>query len=247
MKISDFAETELLEEQIKALTLEREDRPKIEHLKKQWKVSTHRTIVDKEFLPDKEIKNADGEFVKYKKVNRLAVPFQKLIVNSAVTFSFGNEVEIIAEFQPKSEEEKVFDIIKKILEDNKIAVHNRKIAKECYRASEVAELWYYEKTTEPHEDYGFPCDFKVRVKLITPWNGDVLHPHFDAYDKMRAFARSYAIQEKGKAVEMMDIFTDEEYKTLKKINGVWQEVSRLDFSKTINKIPLIYAQQEGAE
>lgn len=257
MKISEFSQTEDLNEQVKKLRIERDDKPKIEDLKKQWKVSEHRVINDKEYLPDKEVKDAEGNFVKYKYVNRIAAPFQKLIVNSAVTFGFGNEVEILKNFEPNSDEEKVFNIIEKILEQNKISVHNRKVAKECYRASEVAELWYYEATKEPHEDYGFPCNFRIKVKLLTPWTGEKLYPHFDSYDRMTAFARAYSVKGINGSTEFMEVFTDEEYKRLKKVDGIWVEDSikdgdveipvALDLSKTINKIPIIYACQEEAE
>lgn len=247
MKISEYTQSEDLQEQVKILKRERDNKPDIEALKKQWKVSEHRSISDKTYLPDKEIKDENGKFLRYKLVNRLAVPFQKLIVNSAVTFGFGNEVELLADFEADSEEEKVYNAIVGILEENKSAVHNRKVAKECYRASEVAELWYYEKADEIHEDYGFPCDYRVKVKLLTPWKGDKIYPQFDAYDKMQVFARSYLIREAGKDVECMDIFTDSEYKSLKKVDGEWEEFTGLDFSKTINKIPVIYASQEEAE
>ena len=248
MKIAEYTQTENLQEQIEFVKIKREEKPDISNLKKQWKVSEHKTIKDKNYLPDKEIKDEEGRFLRYKKVNRLAVPFQKLIVNSAVTFGFGNEVELVAEFKPNSEEAKVYQAIKTILEDNKIHVHNRKVAKECYRASEVAELWYYEKADEPHEDYGFPCDYRVKVKLLTPWNGDVLFPHFNAYDKMQVFARSYHIYQGKKVIECMDLFSDEEFKSLQKIEGEWQERQEpFDLSKTINKIPVIYASQEDSE
>ena len=248
MKIAEYTQTENLQEQIDFVKTTNHEKADIAQLKKQWKVSEHKTIKDKDYLPDKEIKDENGNLLRYKKVNRLAVPFQKLIVNNAVTFGFGNEVELVAEFEPNSDEERVYTAIKRILEDNKIHVHNRKVAKECYRASEVAELWYYEKADEPHEDYGFPCDYRVKVKLLTPWNGEKLYPHFDAYDKMQIFARNYYIRQGKQRIECMDIFSDEEFRSLQKINGEWVENQDVFYlSKTIHKIPVIYAQQEDAE
>lgn len=248
MKISEYLQTEDLNKQAGYLLTRHREKPDVLELKKQWKVSEHKTIKDKIFLPDKEIKDANGKFLRYKKVNRLAVPFQKLIVNSAVTFGFGNEVEIVSNAEQGTEEEKVLEAIKSILEENKISVHNRRVAKECYRASEVAELWYYEKTEEQHEDYGFPCDFRVKVKILTPWNNDELYPHFDEYDRMQVFARKYFINRNGKKTECIDIFTNEEYKTLQKTDGEWEErAETLDLSQTLNKIPVIYASQEEAE
>lgn len=258
MKIAEFTNSEDLQEQVKVLEVERDDKPDIEELKKQWKVSEHRVITDKEFLPDKEIKNADGEKQRDKKVNRIAGPFQKKIVNTAVVFGFGNEVDIVTnEIKEKSQEELVLNAIKKILDENKISSFNRKVARECYRATEVAELWYYEQV-ERHEDYGFPCDYKIQVKLLTPWSGEKIYPHFDSYDKLKAFARSYSIKKSsGGTDEFMDIYTDEEYKRLKKTDGNWIEDVKIkgeeevpiaiDLKATINKIPIIYAYQDEAE
>lgn len=256
MKIAEFTQAEDLQEQVKALEIERDDKPEINVLKKQWKVEEHRVITDDEYLADKEIRDAEGRFVRFKKVNRIAGPFQKLIVKSAVTFGFGNDVEIIKNFKENSDEEKVFIAIEKILEENKISVHNRKVAKECYRAAEVAELWYYEKTEE-HNDYGFDCEYRVKVKLLTPWTGEKLYPHFDAYDKMQAFARSYSVKTSKGEDLFMEIFTSDEYKRIKKVDGNWVEDVKLvddqelpivlDLSQTIKKIPVIYAWQEEAE
>lgn len=252
MKISEFTQTKDLEEQIKILTKEREGKAKIKELKEEWDVKTHK-VMKTEHLPDKVIKDKNGNQTGTKKVNRISAPFQKKIVNTAVVFGFGNEVELVkSHFEEKSEEEMVFNAVKKILDDNKTATFNRKVARECYRATEVAEVWYYEKT-ETHEEYGFPCDYKIRVKLLTPWNGENLYPHFDSYDKLKAFVRSFAV---GKE-EYLDVYTSSEYQRYKKVDGFWEEDKvadkdneipvYLDLSKTINKIPVIYTSQEGAE
>ncbi|AQY21349.1 phage portal protein [Riemerella anatipestifer] len=252
MKISEFTKTEDLQEQVKALTTEREGRADIKELKEEWEVSQHK-VMKTEYLPDKQIKNKEGQVTGIKKVNRISAPFQKKIVNTAVVFGFGNEVELVkSHFKENSDEEKVFNAVKKILDDNKAATFNRKVARECYRATEVAEVWYYEKT-ETHEEYGFPCDYKIRVKLLTPWNGENLYPHFDSYDKLRAFVRAFSV---GKQ-EYLDVYTSSEYQRYKKTNGIWEKDQitdgdneipvYLDLSQTIGKIPVIYASQENAE
>jgi len=74
-------------------------------LKKEWKVSEHRTITDKTFLPDKDIKNEKGEVQRQKPVNRIAIPVQKYIVGSAISFGFGNPVQIKSNAEEGSEEE----------------------------------------------------------------------------------------------------------------------------------------------
>lgn len=246
MTIQELTQTQEVQEQLKRLSVKAE-KPKIEDLKKQWNVRQHKVIIDKNFLPDKEIKDEEGNFLRYKLVNRIAQPFQKDIVKKAVTFGFGNPVEIIKNnFDKNSQEEKVFNAIVRILQDNKMATFNRKVARECYRATEVAEVWYYQKT-EPHNDYGFECNFRIGVKLLTPWNGEKLCPHFDHYDKMQGFARFYSLTNfEGNTTEYADVYTCEEIKRYKKDGGFWQQ-DQVDIKNILGKIPVIYASQEDAE
>src|SRR5690554_4612154 len=69
--------------------------PDIPKLKEQWNVMQHRTMVDKFYLPDRIVKK--GENTVIQPVNRIALPFQKKIVNTAVSFAFGNPVVLNCE------------------------------------------------------------------------------------------------------------------------------------------------------
>lgn len=257
MKISEFTQTEVIEDQVKILLVERDDKPKIEELKKEWDPKKHRVIVDQEFLKDKELKNAQGQKTGTKKVNRIAGPYQKMIVKRSVSFGFGNDVEIEHNAKPKSDEEKVLNIVKKILEENKIHSFNRKQATEMYRAAEAAALWWYQKVDTPHTDYSDdPCNYELNVKLLTPWTGDKLLPQFDVYDKMKVFSRLYSVNRPGgKKDEYMDVYTSDEFKRFKKGDSGWlEDVEKIDDGfkpiwqeNIISKIPVAYGFQEDAE
>ena len=247
MKIIDLTKTESIDETVKVLQVEKEGKPSLETLKKEWNVKDHRVITDKEFLKDKPLKNARGEQTGTKFVNRIAGPFQKMIVNRAVSFGFANPVEMDTKaYDAGTPEDKIIKAIEKILYSNKTKILDRQIARELYRATEVAEIWYYVKS-ETHEDYGFPCNYKIKVKVLKPWENDVLYPKFNEFDDMVAFSRGFTVVRDGKKVEMLDVYTDEEMKRYSKGETGWIE-EKIDVEKNvINKIPVIYATQDQAE
>lgn len=248
MNIQEITEQSGIQEQIETLKVDRSAKPKIEDIKKEWKVSEHRTITDKVFLPDKEIKNEEGKVLRTKPVNRIAIPVQKYIVNSAVSFGFGNPVTIKSNAEEGSQEEVVEKAIERILYENKANIRNREAARELYRSTEVASYWYYKKV-ETHEDYGFPCNFRIKLKLFIPWKNDILYPMFDEYDNMIAFSRGFSLVDKQKKViEYFETFTDSEVKRFKKEDSGWVEDVIDGIGKNvIEKIPVVYASQEETE
>lgn len=248
MNIAEITLKTTPEEQINVLMVDKTDKPKIEDLKKEWKVSEHRTITDTAFLPNKEVKDTEGKTIKTKAVNRIAMPVQKYIVNSAVSFGFGNPVTMQSNALEGSKEEVVEKAIEKILLQNKANIKNRQIARELYRSTEVAEYWYYEKS-DPHEDYGFPCNFRIKVKLFVPWKNDVLYPMFNEYDNLVAFSRGFTLlNAEKKAVEYFETFTDTEIVRFMKGENGWEVVALENAGKNpIEKIPVVYATQEETE
>jgi len=248
MNIAEITEKASPAEQIEVLKVDRSTKPKIEDLKKEWKVSEHRTIQDKTFLPDKEIKNEKGEVQRTKPVNRIAIPVQKYIVNSAVSFGFGNPVTIKSNAEEGSQEEVVEKAIERILFENKANIKNRQIARELYRSTEIAEYWYYQKV-DTHEDYGFPCNFRIKLKLFVPWKNDLLYPMFDEFDNMVAFSRAFTLSDREKnTIEYFETYTDTEVRRFKKADAGWiDEVIEGAGKNVIGKIPVVYASQEETE
>lgn len=249
MNIQEITTKTEISEQIDVLKVDRSEKPKIEDLKKAWKVSEHRTITDKEFLPNKEIKDKDGRLLKTKGVNRIAIPVQKYIVNSAVSFGFGNPITIQSNAEEGSDEEAVEKAIEKILLQNKADIKNRQIARELYRSTEIAEYWYYQRTEEVHEDYGFKCNYRIKLKLFIPWKNDVLYPMFNEFDDMIAFSRGFTLTNKDqKVVEYFETYTDTDVKRFKKDETGWvEDVIEGVGKNVIGKIPVVYASQEETE
>lgn len=165
--------------------------------KKQWDVDGH-DVCDSVERPDKTVQcnyeNEDGARrtgTKNIKANRVPIPMQQNIVGKAVTFLFGNKVQVTAQTET-NEEKTVLGALTRILDDNKNDSQNRVIAKNLFRSTQVAEVWYADKVEE-HEDYGFSVSLRIRMSIFSPWFGDNLYPYFDERGNMIAFSREYTV------------------------------------------------------
>lgn len=224
----------------KAALTKKED---VDKFKKQYKPSGH-DVLDEGLRPDKQIKDNNGRVTGTEKVNRLPIPLQKKVVNSMVSFTFGNPVELQCE--PATDGEKsVLKAVKRILFDNKTPTFNRKVARELARCTEVAELWFPVEV-DKHNTYGFDTPFKLRVVMLSPWNGDALYPLFDGTGDMVAICREYkAKNAEGKEITRMDIYTkDKSLKWVQDGDSWTVEKSEVNI---IGKIPIVYGKQEEVE
>jgi hypothetical protein len=216
--------------------------PKVEDYKNEYIVSRHETV-DKTKRPDKLVE-LDGGKTRLEKVNRLAFPLQKEIVKKAVQFAFGNPVKLNC--NPANDSEKaVFTAVDRILYDNKINGFNRRVARAMFRCSEVAEYWY-SVPAEQHEDYGFPCSFRVRVALLNPWNEEKLFPYFDENLNMIAFTRDFVFSESDtEKFRCFEIHTDEETLVLRLKENKWEVSAAKPIA--IKKVPVVFGMQEDVE
>ena len=123
------------------------------------------------------------------KVARVALALQKLIVRRAVSFCFGNNVTLNADTEEDSKEAEVLKAVRKVLTDTKSKTINRSVARSIFSCTEGAELWY--PVEKPNKKYGFNSTFKLRCKVFSPLNGDVLYPYFDDSGDLTAFSRQF--------------------------------------------------------
>jgi len=217
--------------------------PDIAKSKSQWKVQEHATITDFVKLPNRTVEIEEGK-TKTIEVNRIAFPFQKKIVNTAVSFAFGLPVILNADPQGESQI-KMFNALTRNVEDNRIDSFNRKMYRELLRSSEVAELWYIKPVKELGDYYGIDQQIsrKVKVSLLSPYAGDKLYPFFDEYGEMVAFSRLYKfLNNEGKEIEQFDVYTDTYIIRFKNEANSWkmEDPKRHGFSK----IPVIFGSIE---
>lgn len=204
-----------------------------------------KAIKKPQLSPTKDDPNRMVDIDAVEKVNRLALPMQKIIVKRAVSFLFGNPVKINSEAK-KEQEKQVLNALNRILKDCKINSFNRRIAKDLFRSTEIAECWYPVEKPDNHSTYGFDTKFKIRVMAFSPWDGNELYPLFDDTGDMIAFSRAYTrIEEGSKETKFFETYTDDEKIIWVSRNSQWEQLERI--ANAIKKIPVIYGKQDEVE
>lgn len=234
--------------------------PNVEQAKKALDPKLH-DINDKTIRPDKRVKidggndsgdkvidtGEDGGNYRIEKVARVAVALQKLIVNRAVSFVFGNPVAYNA--TPETDkQEAVLKALNRVLYDNKTTSMNRKIARSIFGFKECAELWYVQEKAKPHNTYGFATTKKLRMALFSPMFGDTLYPYFDETGDLVAFSRSYSrTTSDKKRFDYFETYTDTEHWLW--VNGAngFEVVEGYPKKVAIGKIPIVYGYQPHFE
>lgn len=252
-----------IDDSLKALKAGRKgDLPKVNEITKQLDPEQH-AVMDKNIRKDKPVKADEGETadagtkkvmhggqektvrMKWEKVSRVPLGYQRLIVSRAVAFFFGFPVNYVFNSEDKNQIT-VFEALQRILHDNKEKYFNRGIARELFSYTEVAELWFPVPTETEHELYGFKSKFKLRVIPLKPSEGMELYPFFDESGDMIAFSRHYKRKEGDDDVEYFETYTDDFIYKFKKIEN-WEPMEGSPIQNVIGKIPIVYAQQPETE
>lgn len=190
---------------------------------------------------------ADGGYTRIEKVARVAVALQKLIINRAVSFTFGNPVAYNA--TPEGEgQEAVLKAVTRILYDNKTTSLNRKVARSVYGFKECAELWYAQEKPKAHQSYGFPTKFKLRCALFSPMFGDTLYPYFDTTGDLIAFSRAYThVASDKQRFDYFETYTEDEHWLWVNGSGGYEVVEGYPKRVAIGKLPIVYGYQDHFE
>lgn len=230
-------------EQIKALKSGRgADLPNVEQIQK-WLDPKKHAIFDTAKRADKMVKTDSG--LSPEPVARIGLALQKLIIKRAVSFLFGNPVQLNCETQTDTQT-KILQAIQLIFDEVKIHSFNRKIARELFSCCEVAELWYPLALSENEiPKYGIQAQSKLRVKLLSPLLGDKLFPYFDEFGDMVAFSREYAISSGNKKSLFFETYTAGHIFRYDISQG--EPVLVLAEKNPLGKIPVVYARQEQTE
>lgn len=191
--------------------------------------------------------STNGESSNYRTepVARVTLALQKLIINRAVSFLFGNPVAYNS--TPQTENEKaVAYALDRILYDVKSTSLNRRVARALMSYKEVAELWY--PVENPHEGYGFHSEFKLRCAVFSPMFGDTLWPYFDDSGDMVAFSREFCKTDNKKVVtHYFETYTADEHWLWTKTASGYDPVDGYPKKTGIGKIPIIYGHQPQFE
>lgn len=183
----------------------------------------------------------------YEPVARIALAIQKLIVKRAVSFIFGNPVSLNADVEKGSAgQQSVLKALKRVLYDVKERSFNRKIARNLFSCTEVAEVWYpVEKQTKA---YGFDSKFKLRCGIFSPLLGDKLYPYFDETGDMIAFSREFTVTDTNSVkTNFFETYTDTQHLLWNMSGDTMNLVEGYPKIVSIGKIPVIYGSQPQVE
>lgn len=191
-------------------------------------------------------------------VNRVGIPFQKLIVDTAVAFLTGGEIELVA--TPVGDiEQRMFDWIKQTWDDNKLDFENTTIAETMMSQLECAELWFRDVDDDGNQ--------VMKMNIIAPATGYVLQPIFDGIGNLIGLAMGYKKNDvEGKKVDYYDLYTigDDGFAELRKyikdgtgwvyiqyiadqVEGLPPEKANAIIKLPYKKLPLMYYCQATSE
>lgn len=261
MPIADIFQLATANEQIAELKSRRYiPQPDVAHARKVLDPKLHdindailrkdkRVIVTDDQSSDSAQKVIDtgGESKSYKTepVARVSLALQKLIINRAVSFTFGHPVNY--EATPENDNQQMVKrAFERILYDVKSTSLNRRIARALFSFKEVAEIWY--PVEHPHETYGFSTKFKLKCQIVSPMFGDILYPYFDDSGDMLAFSRSFSKYGTDKVdTEYFETYTDKYHYLWQNTSAGYALVDGYPKPVAIGKIPVVYAHQPHFE
>lgn len=169
---------------------------------KEYDVKNH-DVLDVTIRKKKEIKKPTGrkdangkDILKSEWVdpNRIAIPLQEIIVSRRVAFMNTGKMRIYAE-PTNEDQQRVYDIVKKIRDDNKVNFKESQIATTLNKELQVAKLWY---STDAEDGYWGDLSSvkkKFKMQILSPSRGDGLLPVFDNKGDLIYFGRSYEVEE----------------------------------------------------
>lgn len=211
-------------DEAKALFATRAD--KVDEALKQWNVATH-------VVNDRKQKFLDsGEEISQ---NKLPIPYQKVIVKSAVAFLYGKPLRLI---QKSKGTDEAFALLQNLWEEMRMASLDRKNARTLFSQTVAAKLFL------PYKDDESDSENTAKCVLLSKKNGDTLYTKKDMYGVMKCIARGYTVTINNEPVEYFDAYFKDIIIYCKKMNGIWSVESKPNLVK---KIPISYYEQEDPE
>ncbi len=181
---------------------------------------------------------------RYEPVARVALAIQKLIVKRAVSFIFGNAVTLDSSAEGDNQKA-VLKALKRVMYDIKEKSFNRKVARNLFSCTEVAEYWY--PVESKNSVYGFDSNFKLRSAIFSPLLGDTLYPYFDETGDMTAFSREFVITEDTKSKTYFETYTDQAHYMWTTGTDGYALVEGYPKKIEIGKIPVVFGCQPQVE
>ena len=166
-------------------------------------------------------------------VNKIPIPFQREIVDTAATFLFGSQLNL----SPNGEEANG-EAFRALIDTWKQARMDSLLLRFCKIVKSQTEgaIVFYLK--------GDGKESEIRARVLSLDSGS-LHPIFNDFGDMEAFGWSFDSEVDGKSVKNLYFWTAEKQYKFERKGSEWSEAETKD--NNFKKIPIVYMNQDKPE
>lgn len=196
----------------------------------QYNTETHKVMN----RPKKEIYDKNGNHLRSKDVNRIAIPYHKFINEIALVFMYGKPVLFSNATSNNKELEDKYKRLTDQLEESRFNAHLREAKRYAGCEGCSAMLFHtYQENGEP----------KMLIRVLAKSKNDDIYTLFDQFSRLTVFARGYTtLDSERRSVYHYDIYTKEFIYYCQSVNGGAWEVDKQP--NLARKIPVIVFIQE---
>lgn len=193
----------------------------------EYNISKHKIHERK----DRAVYDKKGNFLRWSKRHRIAIPYQQFINEIALVFMYGRPVKWL---QDTDNTDYGFGKYKDLMKE----IRFNAAIRECKRAAGAegcaAILYHVYRDTENQP--------RLLLNVLSKSNNDTIYTVKDQYKRLKSFAWGYYLTESGnRTVYHVDIYTADTVWRCKRDNYGW-EVEQLE--NPIGKIPVLLFEQE---
>jgi SPP1 family phage portal protein len=177
------------------------------------------------------------------RVNRIPVPFQRKIVQTATAFLFGNPVHLSIDSESGAEEPfKAFSKQWRGLRLDSLLIQATEAAKSQTSAAIVLRV-----ETDGQQSEEEAQDAKLKATVLTKKNGNI-YPVFNEFRDMVAFIYEYKSKnEDDEEVTRMKIYLQENVVTVEVQDDEYVEIPESSGPHFFKRIPVVYISQDNPE
>lgn len=185
-----------------------------ERIRKEYEPKEHPVYKDKHYR-DKVRRG------KVEKMTRITYSIQKLSVKRMKELMFTFPVR--RKYTTKTDKEKeAANIMEAIFKRNRIDSLNLKRSHKLFASCEMVTIWFAQKQDTIYADH--KSKLKLRCRIFSPMDGDILYPLFDEYDDMIALSIQYTRKKGMEQLTYFDTYTDTaHYRWVSRDGMGWQE------------------------
>lgn len=193
----------------------------------EYNISKHKIQERK----DRAVYDKKGNFLRWSKRHRIAIPYQQFINEIALVFMYGRPVKWL---QDTDGTDDAFDNYKNLLKEVRFNSSLRE-AKRAAGAEGCSAILYHVYRDAENKP-------KLLLNVLSKQNGDIIYTVKDQYRRLISFAWGYYLTEAGnRTIYHVDVYTAEKIWRCKRDNLGW-EVEQSE--NPIKKIPVLLFEQE---